>query len=73
MKCHVCGGRMDVVSTDLPFKTGPSTIVILKGLPVHQCGNCPEYLIDDSVMRRVDDLLEKVDSAAELEIVKYAA
>jgi len=42
------------------------TIVILKGLPVLQCDNCREYLLEDVVMHRVD-------TAAELEIIRYAA
>ncbi len=40
MKCHVCGGEMTPICTDLPFKVSDKTIVILKDLPVLQCGNC---------------------------------
>jgi YgiT-type zinc finger domain-containing protein len=57
MRCHVCGSRMKSVVTDLPFKVHESTIVILKGLPVFQCEACTEYLLDDSVMQRVDEIL----------------
>jgi YgiT-type zinc finger domain-containing protein len=64
---------MKSVITDLPFKVHESTIVILKGLPVLQCEDCTEYLLDDSVMQRVDEILDKVDIAAELEVIKYAA
>jgi YgiT-type zinc finger domain-containing protein len=73
MKCHVCGSRLRPLVTDLPFKVTEATIVILKGLPVLQCDNCTEYLLEDSVMGRVEEILEKVDSAAELEIIRYAA
>jgi YgiT-type zinc finger domain-containing protein len=59
--------------TNLPFKVNETTIVILKDLPVLQCDNCSEYLLDDPVMERVEEILEKVDSAAELEVIKYAA
>ena len=48
-------------------------IVILKDLPVLQCNNCNEYLLHDPVMKRVDEILEKVDTAAELEVIRYAA
>jgi hypothetical protein len=48
-------------------------IVILKGLPVLQCGNCPEYLIEDAVLAQVDQILQRVDTGKELEIVPYAA
>ena len=73
MKCHVCGGEMGHVTTDLPFKVGAKTIVILKELPVLQCESCAEFLIEDPIMERVDAILNKSDKAAELEIVKYAA
>lgn len=73
MKCRLCGSTMGPKITNLPFKVKETTIVILKDLPVLQCGNCSEYLLDDSVLERVDKILEKVDTAAELEVIKYAA
>jgi YgiT-type zinc finger domain-containing protein len=73
MKCHVCGSKMKPLTTDLPFKVDDTTIVIIKGLPVLQCENCSEYLLDDSVMKRTEEILNKVDSSAELEIIRYAA
>jgi len=59
--------------TDLPFKLSDTSIVILKGLPVQQCDNCREYLLDDLVMNRVEEILQRADAAAELEIIRYAA
>jgi len=59
--------------TDLPFKVSELSIVIVKQLPVIQCDGCGEFLIEDPVMKRVEELLAKTDTAAELEIVKYAA
>jgi YgiT-type zinc finger domain-containing protein len=73
MKCSVCGSLLNPLITDLPFKVSDQTIVILKGLPVLQCENCGEYIIDDSVMNRVEGILQKLDVAAELEIIRYAA
>lgn len=73
MKCHLCGSLMREVITDLPFKVSDSSIVIIKQLPVIQCGNCSEYLIEDVVMQRTEALLARADAAAELEIVQYAA
>ena len=70
MKCHVCGSNMKSMVTNLPFKINETTIVILKDLPVLQCNNCNEYLLDDPVMKRVDEILEKVDTAAELEVIR---
>jgi hypothetical protein len=59
--------------TDLPFKLSDTSIVIFKGLPVIQCGTCPQYLMEDEVIRRVDEILTKVAQGTELEIVRYAA
>lgn len=61
------------VLTNLPFKTGESTIVIVKNLPVYQCGGCSEYLLEDAVMDRIEEIFESVNSEAELEIIGYAA
>ena len=73
MRCHLCGSTLESLNTDLPFKIGDSTIVIFKGLPVLQCDNCGEYLIEDKVMERVEAILNKVSEDAELEIIRYAA
>ena len=73
MKCTTCGAPMSRVDSDLPFKTTDHTIVILKSLPVLQCGNCTEYLIEDTVLRRVDQILAAVAGGAELEVIRYAA
>ena len=73
MKCQVCGSTLLATTTDLPFKVTERTIVILKSLPVTQCQRCSEYLIEDSVFARVEELLSKVDTSVELEIIPFAA
>jgi YgiT-type zinc finger domain-containing protein len=73
MNCHVCGAEMTRLNTDLPFKVGDRSIVIIKELPVIQCDNCGEYLIEDNVMERVESILSMIDIRTELEIVRYAA
>jgi len=73
MKCHVCGAAMRSVITALPFKISESTIVILRDLPVLECSNCSEYVIEDPVMERVEILLKEANTSAEVEIVHYAA
>ncbi len=73
MKCTRCGSELRPLTTDLPFKVSEMTIVILKGLPVLQCDNCMEYLLEDLVMSRVEEILQRADTAAELEIIRYAA
>lgn len=73
MKCHLCGSKLSLLITDLPFKISDTTIVILKGMPILQCDNCSEYLIDDSVMSRVEEILKRVSTDTELKIIRYAA
>ena len=64
---------MNSVISDLPFKTTESSIVILKSLPVLQCENCPEYLIENAVLSRIDEILVGISGEAELEVIRCAA
>ncbi|HYK03472.1 MAG TPA: type II toxin-antitoxin system MqsA family antitoxin [Thermoanaerobaculia bacterium] len=73
MKCLVCAGKLMAATTDLPFKVSGATIVIIKKLPVLQCERCNEYLLDNVTLARVEQILERADKAAELEIVPFAA
>lgn len=73
MKCYHCGGKLEKVVTDLPFKISLRSIIIIKKLPLLQCQNCNEYLIEDSVMKNVDDILDNIDKNVEVEILSYAA
>lgn len=59
--------------TDLPFKTGEHTIVIVKSLPVLQCDRCSEYALDDPTFARVEQILSRVEDGTELEIISFAA
>ncbi|HXV60470.1 MAG TPA: YgiT-type zinc finger protein [Vicinamibacteria bacterium] len=73
MKCRTCGSQLEPTTTDLPFKVTERTIVIVKQIPVAQCPRCSEYLIEDSVFARVEELLSRADPSAELEIIRFAA
>jgi YgiT-type zinc finger domain-containing protein len=73
MRCNVCGAQKQPLTTDLPFKVGEQTIVVLKGLPVLQCRNCSEYLLDNTMLGRVEEIFHSVKGAAELEVIRYAA
>ena len=64
---------MNSVISDLPFKTTESSIVILKSRPVLQCENCPEHLIENAVLSRIDEILVGISGEAELEVIRYAA
>ena len=73
MRCRVCGGQLEPRITDLPFKVGDSTIVILRLLPVLQCRQCGEAELENATMLRVDQFLAAVDVSSELEVIRYAA
>ena len=73
MRCTSCGAQLRATTTDLPFKINDVAIVILKALPVLQCATCPEYLIEDLVLRRIDQVLARLDGGAELQVIRYAA
>ena len=59
--------------TDLPFKVGDRSIVIIRDLPVTQCPHCEEYALPHGVMERVERILAATEETTELEIVRYAA
>jgi len=73
MNCQICGSKLSAIETDLPFKVSATSIVILKRLPVLQCDNCQEFLIEDPVMRKVEEILSKANDKAELEVFYFAA
>ena len=70
--CRVCGSELKRVTTDLPFKISQDSIIIIKNLPILQCQNCQEYLIEDPIMEKIDGILSHVDETTGLEILKFA-
>ncbi len=72
MNCHNCGAKLEKLITNVPFKVNRDCIVIIKDLPILQCQNCNEYLLEDAVMEKVDSILDKIDTTAELEVLSYA-
>ena len=73
MKCTSCGAAMVKARTDLPFKVGRHAIVVVRGTPVLECPACPEFLIADSDMVRVEEVLVSRSPSSELEVVSFAA
>jgi YgiT-type zinc finger domain-containing protein len=61
------------VNTDLPFKVGRHAIVVVRDTPVLECSSCPEYLISDSDMARIEQVLVARSPSTELEVVSFAA
>jgi len=66
-------GMLEPRVTDLPFKIGDCSIVILRPLPVLHWGQCADTELEQATMSRVDQLLAAVDGSAELEVIRYAA
>lgn len=73
MKCRVCGASLVPRVTDLPFKTGDTSIVILRALPVLQCPQCGESEVEHGTMLRVEEVLAGVDQSSEFEVIRFAA
>ncbi len=73
MKCRLCGETLEPRVTDLPFKVGDSSIVVLEGLPVLQCRQCGETELENETMLRVDAVLADVDRSSELEVIRFPA
>jgi YgiT-type zinc finger domain-containing protein len=73
MRCRICGGLLEPRVTDLPFKIGDASIVILRSLPVLQCRQCGDTELEHVTMSRVDQFLAAVDESAELKVIRYAA
>jgi YgiT-type zinc finger domain-containing protein len=73
MRCRICGGLLEPRVTDLPFKIGDSSIVILRALPVLQCRQCGDTELEQVTLSRVDQFLAAVDESAELKVIRYAA
>ena len=61
MRCHACGGHMTAIVPDMPFKLDGTRIVIIKNLPVPQCGECGEHAFTDEVMSKIEVALAQVD------------
>ena len=72
LRCRTCEGPLEERVTDLPFKIGDSSIVILKSLPALQCRQCGETELEQATMSRVDQILGAVDGSAELQVFRYA-
>ena len=72
MICHNCGNSLENITTNVPFNLNGDCIVIIKRLPVLQCQNCYEYVIEDEVLEKVDMILNEMDTKSELEVLSYA-
>ena len=46
--------------------------MIVRNLPVLQCAQCAEQVLENPILERVDDLLERVDPRLELEVIDFS-
>ena len=73
MKCRVCGGALHSIATELPFNVSAQTIVRITNVPVLQCERCREHVVNAAAFAHIEQVLERADKAAELEIVPFGA
>lgn len=75
MICHRCGGtQVEEQVTDLPFKLDVHKILVIRQLPAFVCSGCGETMLNDEVMARVDEIVDKArEVESELDVVSYAA
>lgn len=73
MKCHACGNQMRAVVSDFPFRVNRSVMIILRDLPLLECSECGAYALEETVMERVHEIVEKLRSPSHLDAVLYAA
>ena len=71
MTCFNCGSNLQKITSNLPFKLSNGSIVIINNLPILQCDNCMEYVIEDPIMEKIDWILKRTDKSVELEILNY--
>jgi hypothetical protein len=64
---------MKPVVADLPFRVNRSVMIILKDLPLLECGECSAYALEDKVMERVHEIIERLKFPCHLEAVLYSA
>ncbi|MEM7179418.1 MAG: YgiT-type zinc finger protein [Spirochaetota bacterium] len=62
VKCHICGGAMVEVVTDLPYKLQHKSTVVVKEMPAYQCTNCHQFLLKLDTMQRVDGIIKQIEN-----------
>ena len=73
MICCSCGGDM-VETTTTYFEQLESTIVIIKNVPCHKCGQCGEVVYNGIVVNRLEQIMEQLEKTlTEVAIINYSA
>lgn len=63
VKCHICGGTMILVKTNLPYKLERNNTIVVKDMPAYQCTNCHQYLMDRETMEKLDTIVYELEYA----------
>ena len=73
MTCYKCNSDL-IESTNTYFVDLGRCMVIIKNVPCLKCRKCGEVLYDDSVAKRLEEIVKQVRSlVTEVAIVEYNA
>ena len=64
MKCLLCKADSMVESKSTYFAELENCYVIIENVPCRKCNQCGEVVYSASVMEKIDEILEKVQSIA---------
>ena len=62
MKCLLCKADSMEKSTNTYFAQLDNCYVIIENVPCYKCSQCGEVVYSASVMEKIDDILEKIQS-----------
>ena len=72
MNCFFCKGEMKR-STTTHFVDLKKCMVIVKNVPCWECPKCGEIVLDDDVVKRLDDIVRRVSEfMTEIAVVEYS-
>ena len=72
MNCFFCKGEMKR-STTTHFVDLKKCMVIVKNVPCWECQKCGEIVLDDVVVKRLDDIVRRVSEfMTEIAVVEYS-
>ena len=70
-QCPLCGGRLKVGNTAVPF-VFDQMVIVVKDVPAEVCANCHEPYVTGAVTDRLTDLLNRLRALqTEISVVSY--
>ncbi|MCB1158700.1 MAG: YgiT-type zinc finger protein [Leptospiraceae bacterium] len=61
VKCHICGGLMSGIHTDLPYKVDDKETIVVKQMPALQCNNCHQIILEEDTMQSLDGIIKQLE------------